>query len=160
MKKIFFSLVLVSGFCSAQLIDEAPDDPETTENEAVSFRITPQNMDYFSVSDCAGNFVKPEFQGGEAAFKEEILKQIEDDISYTNYAPSGVFNVVFLVETNGAISRVTIGPKVANSEIFYQDLKAAAEKITQKWMPASCGANVVPAVVRLKINFLTDAVEF
>lgn len=164
MKQLTFLFTMLSAFSFAQT-DIEDQTPESTVSLDVARNImTYEVRGVYQVADkaCyadAKNFRSANYLEGEAAFIEVLKKQINRNLNSDTYAADGDFYINLSIDKNGDVIQISIGPNIANTRYFYEDLKSAVEKIKGKWKPATCDGIAIDSQVKIKLLFDSMIVE-
>ncbi|MBN9311560.1 MAG: hypothetical protein BGO40_04300 [Chryseobacterium sp. 39-10] len=162
MKRLFLISLFFSTFFSAQEIEDLQEGYFYSEGSKSFFRVDIKKpFDYYKVANCSdnSNFVRAQFEGGDAHFSRELFKYISSYVDKEVYVVNGDFFLHFDVDTVGNISNIEVTPKVANSEFFTKDLALALRKIKKTWTPSKCDGIPVNSKIRIKLNFVTEITD-
>ena len=99
---------------------------------------------------------RPEFPGGENAFREEFMRMVHGYVDVRVYAVNGLFTFNISIDETGKMKLLDVIPKVRNSEDFQKDMEFAMKRIKKKWKPAIQNGIPIKSKYILKINFTTD----
>ncbi|OYU83258.1 MAG: hypothetical protein CFE24_12075 [Flavobacterium sp. BFFFF2] len=103
--------------------------------------------------DITSLITQPEFPGGIEEFKKKVFKNFHGFIDWNTFNPRGTFTVFFEIDTDGKISNIEIEPKVANSELFFEDIKYAVKRVKERWTPAKLRETPTKFKYRWPIRF-------
>lgn len=162
MKKILFLFVFATQLFAAQEIEDLQEGYFFSESSKNFFRVDIKKpYDYYKVETCGNNsnFVRAQFEGGDAAFNRELFKYISAYVDKEIYAVNGTFFLNLNIDAAGKITDLDITPKVANSDQFLKDLKFAVKKIRKSWIPSKCNDVPVSSRLRIKLNFVSESVD-
>lgn len=156
MKSIIIaSFLLISSFSFAQAdVEETMDSLPLIDNTTTSVGYNIRGVYQLKDNDCSvNNFVSLKFPGGTTAYTKELYKKLADGVNWGFYAVNGVFNITLSINKKGEVTDIDAGPKVTNSDPFFQELKDTVKKIKTKWIPAKCNGNPIDSKAVIKIDF-------
>ena len=162
MKILFTLMIFASAFFQAQEIEDLQEGFFYSESSKNFFRVDIKKpFDYYKVISCNENsqFIRAQFEGGDAAFNRELFKYISAYVDKEIYVVNGSFFLRLDIDTEGKMTKLDITPKVENSEMFLRDLKFAVRKIKKTWTPSKCDNVPVDSRIRIKLNFVTESAD-
>jgi hypothetical protein len=162
MKRLLFLMIFATGFFQAQELEELQEGFFFSETSKNFFRVDIKKpYDYYIVNSCSdqSQFVRAQFEGGDANFSREIFRYISAYVDKEIYVVNGVFYLNIEINEEGKMTNLDITPKVENSEGFLRDLKYAVKKIKKSWTPSKCSNVPVDSKIRIKLNFVTESSE-
>lgn len=156
MKAIMFlSALLISGFASAQFDVEDRDDDFITENNRSILKIDiKEPLLQVAVKNC-NDFKAASFEGGISAYKEILRKYMYVYLNTDFYVLNGDFAFTLTIDQNGKVTNIEGSPKVANSRVFFDDMKYIVRRIKKSWIPATCNGLPVTSQIKIKMNLST-----
>ncbi|MDR6159254.1 hypothetical protein QF023_002770 [Chryseobacterium sp. SLBN-27] len=156
MKAIMFlSALLISGFASAQFDVEDRDDDFITENNRSILKIDiKEPLLQVAVKNC-NDFKAASFEGGISAYKEILRKYMYVYLNTDFYILNGDFAFILTIDQNGKVTNIEGTPKVANSRVFFDDMKYIVRRIKKNWIPATCNEQPVKSQIKIKMNLST-----
>ncbi|WP_029298224.1 hypothetical protein [Chryseobacterium hispalense] len=156
MKAIMFlSALLISGFASAQFDVEDRDDDFITENNRSILKIDiKEPLLQVAVKNC-NDFKAASFEGGISAYKEILRKYMYVYLNTDFYVLNGDFAFILTIDQNGKVTNIEGTPKVANSRVFFDDMKYIVRRIKKNWIPATCNGQPVTSQIKIKMNLST-----
>lgn len=156
MKAIMFlSALLISGFASAQFDVEDRDDDFITENNRSILKIDiKEPLLQVTVKNC-NDFKAASFEGGISAYKEILRKYMYVYLNTDFYVLNGDFAFILTIDQNGKVTNIEGTPKVANSRVFFDDMKYIVRRIKKNWIPATCNGQPVTSQIKIKMNLST-----
>ncbi|WP_288244675.1 hypothetical protein [uncultured Chryseobacterium sp.] len=156
MKAIMFlSALLISGFASAQFDVEDRDDDFITENNRSILKIDiKEPLLQVAVKNC-NDFKAASFEGGISAYKEILRKYMYVYLNTDFYVLNGDFAFILTIDQNGKVTNIEGTPKVANSRVFFDDMKYIVRRIKKNWIPATCNEQPVTSQIKIKMNLST-----
>ncbi|WP_263601813.1 hypothetical protein [Chryseobacterium sp. PET-29] len=156
---LFLSALLISGFASAQFDVEDRDDNFITENNRSILKIDiKEPLLQVAVKNCS-DFQAATFEGGIPAYKEILRKYMYVYLNTDFYVLNGDFTFTITVDQNGKVTDIEGSPKVANSRIFFDDMKYIVRRIKKNWIPAVCNGKPVTSQIKIKMNLSTIATD-
>lgn len=160
MKAIMFlSALLISGFASAQFDVEDRDDDFITENNRSILKIDiKEPLLQVALKNC-NDFKAASFEGGIPAYKETLRKYMYVYLNTDFYVLNGEFTFTLTVDKNGKVTEIEGSPKVANSRVFFDDMKYIVRRIKKSWIPATCNGKPVTSQIKIKMNLSTIATD-
>ena len=162
MRRLFFLMVFASVFFQAQEIEDLQEGFFFSETSKNFFRVDIKKpYDYYKVNSCSvdSNFVRAQFDGGDAAFNRELFRYISAYVDKEIYVINGTFYLQMEIDKEGKVKSLDVNPKVENSEGFLRDLKFAVRKIKKNWTPSKCDERPVDSKIRIKLNFVTESID-
>lgn len=159
MKRLLLLLVFFSAFINAQEIEDLQEGYFFSEGTNSFYRVDIKKpYDYYKVSSCGenSNFVRAQYEGGDAAFSRELFKYISAYVDKQVYVVNGTFFLHVDIDATGNVKHLEVTPKVANSETFIKDLTYAFNKVKKKWTPSKCDGTPVSSKIRIRLNFVTE----
>ncbi len=162
MKRLFFLLLLVSGLGAAQDLENMQEGLMTAENTRNFFVVDiPKPFDYYEVPSCGEGsvFTRAQFERGDAAFADELMKNISAYVDRELYVVNGVFFARLSVSRTGQVTDIEIVPKVENSEQLRRELRYSLRKIKGQWSPSKCNNTPIDSKIRITLNFETESIE-
>lgn len=75
------------------------------------------------------------------------------------YVLNGDFAFALTIDQNGKVTNIEGTPKVANSRVFFDDMKYIVRRIKKSWIPATCNGLPVTSQIKIKINLSTIATD-
>ena len=163
--RIFFSFmwIFLPVFLFAQEDLEQSRDGLVYEESgrALLFVNVIEPFAHFNDNDCevGANFQPASFPSGNQQYKNELERYILGYIDRERYALRGPFYLTLDLGAEGNIREIILGPKVQNSEYFFNDMRFVVKRIKEKWIPAKCGNDNTDSLVRIRINFNSDVAE-
>ncbi|MFN4363131.1 hypothetical protein [Chryseobacterium hispalense] len=156
MKAIMFlSALLISGFASAQFDVEDRDDDFITENNRSILKIDiKEPLLQVAVKNC-NDFKAASFEGGISTYKEILRKYMYVYLNTDFYVLNGDFAFILTIDQNGKVTNIEGTPKVANSRVFFDDMKYIVRRIKKNWIPATCNEQPVTSQIKIKMNLST-----
>lgn len=152
---LFLTAFLISGFAFAQFDVEDRDDDFITENNRSILKINIEEpLLQAAVKNC-NDFKAASFEGGIAAYKEILRKYMYVYLNTDFYVLNGEFAFTLTVDQNGKVTEIEGSPKVANSRIFFDDMKYIVRRIKKSWVPATCNGKPVTSQIKIKMNLST-----
>ncbi|MFC3159803.1 hypothetical protein SAMN05443633_106162 [Chryseobacterium arachidis] len=161
MKAIALFLgLLVANFSFAQNNDvEERDDNMITENNKNFLKIDiKEPLLQVAVKNC-NDFKTASFEGGIPAYKETLRKYMYVYLNTDFYVLNGDFTFTLTIDPTGKVTNIEGAPKVANSEVFFEDMKYVVRRIKKNWIPAMCGGQPITSQVKIKINLSSIATD-
>lgn len=157
---ILFIGLLVSGVAFAQNNDvEERDDNFITENNKNLLKIDiKEPLLQVAVKNC-NDFKAASFEGGIPVYKEMLRKYMYDYLNTDFYVLNGDFTFTLTVDQNGKVTNIEGTPKVANSQVFFDDMKYVVRRIKKNWVPASCNGQPVTSQIKIKMNLSSIATD-
>jgi hypothetical protein len=162
MKRLLLLLIFFSAFSHAQEIEDLQEGYFYSESSSSFFRVDIKKpYDYYKAASCNenSNFVRAQFEGGDAAFSRELFKYISAYVDKEVYVVNGTFFLHVDIDETGKVTNLDITPKVANSEMFLKDLAFAFKKIKKNWVPSKCDGVPIPSKIRIRLNFVTESAD-
>ena len=162
MKRLLFLLIFGSVFFQAQDIEDLQEGFFFSETSKNFFRVDIKKpYDYYKVLSCSDDaqFVRAQFEGGDATFNRELFRYISAYVDREIYFVNGTFFLNIDIDKEGKVTKLDIKPKVENSEGFLKDLKFAVRKIKKTWTPSKCNNVPVDSRIRIKLNFVTESID-
>ncbi|QOW11233.1 hypothetical protein Q73A0000_13125 [Kaistella flava (ex Peng et al. 2021)] len=162
MKRLLFLFIFASTFSFAQEIEDLQEGYFFSETSKNFFRVDIKKpYDYYKVTSCSDNsqFIRAQFEGGDAAFNRELFRYISAYVDKEIYVVNGTFFLHMDIDKDGKVTNLDVTPKVENSEGFLRDLKFAVKKIKKNWTPSKCDNVPVDSRIRIKLNFVTESVD-
>lgn len=162
MKRLFFLMIFATVFFQAQEIEDLQEGYFFSESSKNFFRVDIKKpYDYYKVTSCADDsqFVRAQFEGGDAAFNRELFRYISAYVDREIYVVNGTFFLQMDIDKQGKVTGLNVIPKVENSEGFLRDLKFAVRKIKKNWTPSKCNDVPVDSKIRIKLNFVTESID-
>ena len=98
----------------------------------------------------------PEFPGGDSAWRNYILNNLNPNIPVNNGAPIGTYTIItrFIVNQDGTLQDIT--PET----IYGYGMEAEARRIliaSPKWIPAKQNGYVVRCYIRQPVTFVVQS---
>ncbi|WP_304343769.1 hypothetical protein [Chryseobacterium koreense] len=159
MRKLLFLFVFAFSFFHAQEIEEMQEGYFYAEGSNSFFRVDIKKpFDYYKNAKCgeSQNFIRAQFEGGDAAFTRELFKYISAYVDKQIYVVNGNFFLHVDIDAQGKVTHLDITPKVENSEMFLKDLSYAFNRVKKTWTPSKCDGTPVDSKIRIKVNFMTE----
>lgn len=75
------------------------------------------------------------------------------------YVLNGDFNFTITINETGKVVGIDGSPKVANSEIFFDDMKYIVRRIKKNWIPATCNNRPIISQIKIKMNLSSMATD-
>jgi hypothetical protein len=152
--------LLVSNFVFAQNNDvEERDDNFMMENNKSILKIDiKEPLLQVAVKNCK-DFKAASFEGGIPVYKETLRKYMYVYLNTDFYVLNGDFTFTLTVDQNGKVINIDGTPKVANSQVFFDDMKYVVRRIKKGWIPASCNGQPVTSQVKIKMNVSSLATD-
>ncbi|MGG7471127.1 hypothetical protein ACVVIH_15090 [Chryseobacterium arthrosphaerae] len=158
MKTIFLFLALcIANFSFAQDQEER-NDTFIAENNKNILKIDIKEP-FMQVAVKCNDFKPAAYEGGVEAYKTILNKYMYAYLNSDFYALAGDFTFTLFLDAKGKVVDVKGMPKVANSEVFFDDMQYVVRRIKKNWTPASCGGSPVPSQIKVKMNFSSVSVE-
>ena len=149
----------VSNFAFAQNDVEERDDTMITENNKNILKIDiKEPLFQVAVKNCS-NFKAAGFEGGIPVYKETLRKYMYDYLNSEFYVLNGDFTFTLTVDQTGKVTNIEGSPKVANSQVFFDDMKYVVRRIKKSWIPASCNGQPITSQIKIKMNFSSIATD-
>lgn len=149
---VFLSIFAFSGILLAQDLEER-DEVSLNENSKNINKIEIREPLYqIKVKGCA-DFTPAAFEGGAEAYKTLLKKYMYNYLNSDLYRLNGDFSFLLSIDENGRVTDVEGSPKVANSSIFFDDMKYVVRRIKPNWNPAKCDGKPVTSQIKIKMNF-------
>ncbi|SDI30859.1 hypothetical protein SAMN05421846_10686 [Chryseobacterium taeanense] len=156
---VFLSMLLVSNFVFAQSDVEDRDDNFIAENNKSILKIDiKEPLLQVAVKNC-DNFKAASFEGGVSVYKETLRKYMYVYLNTDFYVLNGDFTFTLTIDQNGKVINIEGSPKVANSQIFFDDMKYIVRRIKKNWLPATCNGKPVISQIKIKMNLSTIATD-
>lgn len=155
-------MIFAFGFVQAQDVDELQEGFFFSETSKNFFRVDIKKpYDYYKVSSCSDDsqFIRAQFEGGDASFNRELFRYISAYVDKEIYVVNGSFFLHIDIDKAGKVTNLKITPRVDNSEGFLRDLKFAVGKIKKSWTPSKCNNVPVDSRIRIKLNFVTESID-
>jgi hypothetical protein len=150
---------LVSNFALAQFDVEERDDSMITENNKNILKIDiKEPLLQVAVKNC-NDFKAVSFEGGIPVYKETLRKYMYDYLNSEFYVLNGDFTFILTIDQTGKVINIEGSPKVANSEVFFDDMKYVVRRIKKNWVSASCNGQAVTSQVKIKMSFSSIATD-
>lgn len=154
LKTLFVLLtLLISGSAFAQFNDvEERDDNFIIENNKNILKIDiKEPLLQVAVKNCK-DFKAASFEGGVSAYKEMLRKYMYVYLNTDFYVLNGDFTFTLTVDDKGKVKNIEGTPKVANSQVFFDDMKYVVRRIRKNWIPATCNGQSVTSQIKIKMN--------
>ena len=152
-KFALFIGIICSTFAFAQDDLEQRDDSFIVENNKNLLKIDIKEP-FMQVAIKGCNDFKPAgFEGGAVAYKEILRKYMYTYLNSDFYTITGDFTFTLTIDALGKVIDVSGDPKVANSDVFFDDMKYVVRRIKTNWRPAMCNGQPVKSEMKLKMNF-------
>lgn len=160
MKTIALLISLfVSNLALAQYDVEERDDNFITENNKNILKIDiKEPLLQVAVKNC-NDFKAANIEGGIQEYKETLRKYMYDYLNSELYVLNGDFAFSLTIDQTGKVTHIDGSPKVANSEVFFDDMKYVVRRIKKNWTPASCNGQPVTSQIKIKMNFSSIATD-
>ncbi|KAA0127481.1 hypothetical protein FY557_12735 [Chryseobacterium sp. SN22] len=160
LKMLTLLLVFVSGSAFAQLNDvEERDDNFIMENNKNILKIDiKEPLLQVAVKGCK-DFKAAEFEDGIPAYKEMLRKYMYVYLNTDFYVLNGGFTFILTVNEKGKVTRIEGIPKVANSKVFFEDMKYVVRRIKKNWIPAICNGQPVTSQIKINMNLSSIATD-
>lgn len=153
MKTITFFLFFVSNFLFAQYDLEERDDNFIAENNKSILKIEiKEPLLQVAVKNC-NDFKAADFESGIQTYKETLRRYMYNYLNSEFYVLNGDFTFTLTIDQTGKIIGIEGTPKVANSEVFFDDMKYVVRRIKKNWIPAKCNGQPVTSQVKIKMSF-------
>ncbi|MET3537754.1 hypothetical protein [Chryseobacterium limigenitum] len=144
--------LLMANFAFAQQDVEERDDTFTSESNKNLLKIDiKEPLLQIAAKNC-NDFKAAAFEGGVSVYKEMLRKYMFDYLNSDFYVLNGDFNFVLTIDQTGKVIKIEGSPKVANSEVFFDDMKYVVRRIKKNWIPASCNGHSITSQVKIKMN--------
>lgn len=111
-----------------------------------------------AVKDCT-SFKAAKVDGGVSNYTEILREYMFNYLNSEFYVLNGNFTFTLTVNETGKIVKIDAGPKVDNSEIFFDDMKYIIRRIKNNWIPANCNGKPVASEIKIKMNFSSVATD-
>ncbi|WP_330744458.1 hypothetical protein [Chryseobacterium sp. CP-77] len=158
MRAIFLFLALcVMNFSWAQDQEER-DDSFIRESNKNLLKIDIREP-FMQVAVKCNAFKPAAFEGGVAAYKDILNRYMYAYLNSDFYALTGDFTFTLVLDDKGKVTDVKGMPKVANSEVFFDDMQYVVRRIKKNWIPASCNGKPVASQIKVKMNFSSMSVD-
>lgn len=157
---LFFGL-LTANFCLAQYDVEDRDDTfmnESSNNKNILKIDIKEPFFQVAVRNCS-DFKAADIEGGIPAYKEMLRKNMYVYLNTDFYVLNGDFTFTLTIDEDGKVTGIEGSPKVANSQVFFDDMKYIMRRIKKNWMPASCNGKPVASQVKIKMNLTSIATD-
>lgn len=150
----------MSGAASSQFNDvEERDDNFIVENNKNLLRIDiKEPLLQVAVKNCTG-FRAAGFEGGIPAYREMMRKYMYVYLNTDFYVLNGDFTFTLTVDEKGKVTRIERTPKVANSQVFFEDMKYVVRRIKKNWIPATCNGQPVTSQIKINMNLSSIATD-
>lgn len=156
---VFLSALFISNFAWAQFDVEDRDDNFITENNKSILKIDiKEPLLQVAVKNC-NDFQAASFEGGIPAYKEILRKYMYVYLNTDFYILNGDFTFTITVNEKGKVTNIEGTPKVANSQVFFDDMKYIVRRIKKNWIPATCNGKPVTSQIKIKMNLSTIATD-
>lgn len=155
MKPIIFTLALLfSALFQAQIVDaEDRDDSFILDNNKniLKFDIS---LPFYQIrtKGCA-DFQAASFEGGAEAYKNLLTQYMYAFLNSDYYTLNGTFTFTLSIDQTGKVTDLEGFPKIANSDVFFDDMQYVVRRIKKNWTPAKCDGNPVASHMQIKMNF-------
>ena len=162
MKRLLLLMIFAFGFFQAQDVEELQEGFFFSETSKNFFRVDIKKpYDYYKVSSCSdeAQFIRAQFEGGDASFNRELFRYISAYVDKEIYVVNGTFFLHMDIDKAGKVTGLKVTPRVDNSEGFLRDLKFAVGKIKKNWTPSKCNNVPVDSRIRIKLNFVTESID-
>lgn len=152
---LLLSCLLIGGFLFAQNdVEESMDNLPIIENSSSVVTYKLRGVYQIKPSDCDGaSFQSMRFPGGTDVYIKQLKEKLQQNVNWNSYVINGMFFIKLSMDKNGNVIGVEAGPKVANSDALLRDLKSAAQKVTGKWLPATCHHQPIESRAIVKLDF-------
>lgn len=151
--------LLVSNVALAQFDVEERDDNMITENNKSILKIDiKEPLLQVAVKNC-NDFKAAGFEAGIPVYKETLRKYMYDYLNSEFYVLNGDFTFTLTIDQTGKVINIEGSPKVANSEVFFDDMKYVVRRIKKNWVSASCNGQAVTSQVKIKMSFSSIATD-
>lgn len=158
MKTIFLFLALcVANFSFAQ-DQEDRDDSVIRESNKNILKIDIKEP-FMQIAVKCNDFKSAAYEGGVILYKNILNKYMYSYLNSDFYALTGDFTFTLSLDATGKVVDVTGSPKVANSEVFFDDMQYVVRRIKKNWIPASCNGQPVPSQVKVKMSFSSMSID-
>ncbi len=152
-------MLFVSGYVFAQLNDvEERDDNFIMENNKNILKIDIKEPLLQVAVNCK-DFKAASFEGGIPAYKEILRKYMYVYLNTDFYVLNGNFTFTLTVDEKGKVTRIEGTPKVANSQVFFEDMKYVVRRIKKNWIPATCNGQPVTSQIKINMNLSSIATD-
>lgn len=156
---LFLTAFFISGLASAQFDVEDRDDNVITENNKSILKIDiKEPLFQVAVKNC-NDFQAASFEGGIPAYKEILRKYMYVYLNTDVYVLNGDFTFTITVDQKGKVINIEGTPKVANSQVFFDDMKYIVRRIKKNWVPATCNGQPVTSQIKIKMYLSTIATD-
>ncbi|WP_449400196.1 hypothetical protein [Chryseobacterium wanjuense] len=127
--------LFVSNFAFAQFDVEERDDNMITENNKNILKIDiKEPLLQVAVKNC-NDFKAASFEGGIPVYKETLRRYMYDYLNTDFYVLNGDFTFTLTIDQTGKVTNIEGSPKVANSEVFFDDMKYVVRRIKKTGCP-------------------------
>ncbi len=158
MRTIFLFLALcIANFSFAQ-DQEDRDDSVIRESNKNILKIDIREP-FMQIAVKCNDFKPAAFEGGIVMYKDTLNKYMYSYLNSDFYALTGDFTFTLSLDAKGKVIDVTGFPKVANSEVFFDDMQYVVRRIKKNWIPASCSGQPVPSKIKVKMSFSSMSVD-
>lgn len=158
---ILFIGLLMANPCLAQYDVEDRDDTfmnESGNNKNILKIDIKEPFLQVAVKNCS-DFKAAAIEGGIPAYKELLRKNMYVYLNTDFYVLNGDFTFTLTIDENGKVAGIEGSPKVANSQVFFDDMKYIMRRIKKNWMPANCEGKSVASQVKIKMNLTSIAAD-
>lgn len=156
---MFFLLLLVANFSFAQQDVEDRDDSFITETNKNILKIDiKEPLLQIAAKNCK-DFKAAAFDGGVSVYKDTLRKYMYNYLNSDFYVLNGDFNFTITINETGKVTSIQGAPKVANSEVFFDDMKYIVRRIKKDWLPATCDNKSITSQVKIKMNLSSVATD-
>lgn len=158
--KVFalFLGLLLANFSFAQDLEDRDDSFIADRNKNILKIDIKEPFLQIAAKNCT-DFKPASFEGGASAYKELLKKYMYDYLNSDYYTISGDFTFILTIDDKGKVTKVEGTPKIANSQIFFEDMKYVVRRIKRNWSPATCNAKAIISKMKLKMNFSSVTID-
>ncbi|MDQ1098068.1 MULTISPECIES: hypothetical protein [Chryseobacterium] len=151
---ILFLGLLMANFCLAQYDVEDRDDTFITEssNNKNILKIDIREPFFQVAAKNCGDFKAADIEGGVTAYREMLRKNMYVYLNTDFYVLNGDFTFTLTIDENGEVADIEGSPKVANSQIFFDDMKYIMRRLKKSWIPATCNGKPIASKIKIKMN--------
>ncbi|MFP7656400.1 hypothetical protein [Chryseobacterium proteolyticum] len=156
---VLFLSLLISVFLFGQQDVEDRDDSFITETNKNILKIDiKEPLLQIAIKNCI-DFKPAAYEGGASVYKETLRKYMYNYLNSDFYVLNGDFNFTITINETGKVVGIDGSPKVANSEIFFDDMKYIVRRIKKNWIPATCNNRPITSQIKIKMNLSSMATD-
>ncbi|WP_034752163.1 hypothetical protein [Chryseobacterium daeguense] len=148
---LIVSLLLFSPVFGQYDVEERDDNFITENNKNILKIDIKEPLLQVAVKNC-NDFKAAGFEGGIPAYTDTLRKYMYVYLNTDFYVLNGDFTFTLSIDQTGKVTNIEGSPKVANSEVFFDDMKYVVRRIKKNWTPAMCNGQPVTSKVKIKMN--------